>query len=69
MQPPSQSMAESPTYFNDTNRAGATNPCEPYEYLMVTEMRGRFGNRMSEYASLLAISSMTGYTPRIPQVR
>ena len=45
-----------------------TNPCAPFEYLMVTFTAGGLGNQMSEYASLLAVSSMAGYTPRIQEV-
>ena len=57
--------------ISDTRTTTTTteDPCGPYEFLMTTVEIGGIGNQMSEYSTLLALSSMTGYTPRISQVR
>ena len=44
------------------------NPCFPFQYVMTTFDAGGIGNKMSEYASLVAITSMTGYTPGLSEV-
>lgn len=42
--------------------------CPPYQFVMTTDDRGRLGNQMSEYATLIALSTLAGYTPFISKV-
>ena len=44
------------------------NPCFPFQYVMTTFDAGGIGNKMSEYATLVAVASMTGYTPGLSEV-
>lgn len=44
------------------------NPCFPFQYVMTTFDAGGIGNKMSEYATLVAVTSMTGYTPGLSEV-
>eukprot|EP00094_Tigriopus_californicus_P006523 TCALIF_06280-PA protein Name:"Similar to Fut2 Galactoside 2-alpha-L-fucosyltransferase 2 (Mus musculus)" AED:0.00 eAED:0.00 QI:48/1/1/1/1/1/4/20/356 len=39
------------------------NGCPTHEFVMTTFDAGGLGNKMSEYATLLAISTLTGFTP------
>ena len=50
------------------NNGGQLDSCSSYEFLMSTEALGGIGNQMSMYASLLVVSSMSGYMPRISEV-
>ncbi|TRY80484.1 hypothetical protein TCAL_09571 [Tigriopus californicus] len=40
-----------------------TDDCPYHQFVMTTHDKGRLGNKMSEYATLLAVSALTGFTP------
>ena len=44
------------------------NPCFPYERIVIPMDAGQMGNKMIEYATLIATATMTGHTPIPTQV-
>lgn len=53
---------------NQQDNRQQLDSCGSYGFLMTTEAIGGIGNQMSMYSSLLVVSSMSGYMPRISEV-
>ncbi|XP_059092392.1 galactoside alpha-(1,2)-fucosyltransferase 2-like [Tigriopus californicus] len=52
-------------FFNINVTENEKNGCPSHKFVMTTGDSGGLGNRMSEYATLLALSAITGFTPVI----
>ncbi|TRY61784.1 hypothetical protein TCAL_16305, partial [Tigriopus californicus] len=52
-------------FFNIKVTENGKNGCPSHKFVMTTSDGGRLGNKMSEYATLLALSAITGFTPVI----